>query len=521
MSGRWQRLRAWLRRRSRPSMLPPPGAPALLGGASPTSPGAAAVPSGRSDEEAWLEALSVDAAEGKRHSDIAGEPFFERITALWDRGQERLAIDWLTKFLTAPATPPARLVPLRLRLVELLDRRGDLASAAPHLQALLDEPAHATRAHYLLGEHYRRQGDETRALRHYEAVLARDVTYLNVRERVERLQRARGLAAPAVLGETIAGVDGARAGAVRYALLRELGRGATGVVYLARDLELEREVAVKLLHPHLAAVNRADACARFFHEARVTSSLRHPNIVAVLDLDEKARRIVMELAAGGTLRQALQERGPCSLPRALERHTQILSALLAGHQRGVVHRDLKPGNLMFRRDPDAPGAEIILGDFGVAHLPDAHGATGARAAEAKKPAEAIGTLAYMSPEQRRGAAVDPRSDLYAAAVVLHEMLTGAPPWPRDVLLAGTRRRGDFRLPDTAVENASPALVQALQQHLDHLGDPDPDNRPDTIRALAEARALRDLAIVTSLGTSPGTSLGAGAGDGNHSGAGPG
>jgi serine/threonine protein kinase len=203
----------------------------------------------------------------------------------------------------------------------------------------------------------------------------------------------------------------------------------------------------------------------------------------------------MELAAGGTLRQVLHDRGPRAWLHALERHTQILSALLASHQRGVVHRDLKPGNLMFRRDADAPGAEIMLGDFGVAHLPDSRGATGARAAEARKPAEAQGTLAYMSPEQRRGADADPRSDLYSAAVVLFEMLTGAPPWSRDVLLAGTRRRGDFHLPESGIHDASAALVHSLQEHLDRLGDPEPENRPDTAQALAEARALRDLALV--------------------------
>ncbi len=486
----WQRLRAWWRGDGRRRAMPP----TLDTLALPAAPGPLAHP--RLEDEAWLDALIADVGEGTRGGEIAGEGFWERISSLWSRGHERLAIDWLSKFIAAPATPPAKLPLLRLRLVELLDQRRDLASAVPHLQALTQEAAHATRAHYLLGEHYGRVGDETRALRHYEAVLARDVAFPNVRERVERLRRVRGQVTPAALGDTIAGDGGmARTGAARYVLLRELGRGATGVVYLARDLELAREVAVKLLHPHLATVSRADACARFFHEARLTASLRHPNIVAVLDLDEKARRIVLELAAGGTLRQVLHDRGPRASSHALERHAQILSALLATHQRGVVHRDLKPGNLMFRRDVDAAGAEIMLGDFGVAHLPDSRGATGARAAEARKPAEAQGTLAYMSPEQRHGADADPRSDLYSAAVVLYEMLTGAPPWSRDVLLAGTRRHGDFHLPESALQGASAALVYNLQEHLDHLGDPEPENRPDTAQALAEARALHDLALV--------------------------
>src|SRR5512143_4325107 len=170
--------------------------------------------------------------------------------------------------------------------------------------------------------------------------------------------------------------------------MREIGRGGTGVVYLARDAELDRDVAFKLLHPRLASADKAESLARFFHEARVMASLRHPNVVAVLDMDEASRRIVMELAAGGTLRDVLRERGPRTLRRALERHGQILSALAAAHRRGIIHCDLKPANLMFRRDADLAGVEIMLGDFGVAHLPDATGvaASGARA-------EAVGTLA--------------------------------------------------------------------------------------------------------------------------------
>jgi len=346
----------------------------------------------------------------------------------------------------------------------------------------------------MLGEHYRRKGDEARALRHYEAVLARDFDYPNVRARLERLRRARGRHGPATTGETIAGAGsvGVAEGA-RYQLLRELGRGVTGVVYMARDFELERDVAVKLLHPHLAATDRAAACARFFDEARVSASLRHPNIVAILDLDEKARRIVMELAAGGTLRRVLQERGPRTVRRALERHAQLISALAAAHRRGVIHRDIKPGNLMFRRDPDAPGAEIVLGDFGVAHLPNEQGETGAAAADPRR-AEAIGTLAYMAPEQRTGRRLDPRSDLYAAGVVLFEMLTGRHPWPRDVLMAGIRERGDLRLPGELTTSLHPDLRAELQEHLDRLGDPDAGSRPSTSDALKQARTLRDLAI---------------------------
>jgi len=452
----------------------------------------------RLEEETWLGALAKAVGEHRRLDDVGGEAFWDRIESMWKRGHERLATEWLEKFIDATATPAAAVSGMRARLVEMLDERGELARGIDHLEALAEVEEHTARANYLLAEHYRRRGDELRALRHYEAVLARDVDYPNVRARTERLRAARGRAAPPAMGETIAGVEalGGAEGS-RYRLLRELGRGATGVVYMARDTELERDVAVKLLHPHLAAARRADACARFFDEARVAASLRHPNIVAILDLDEDSRRIVMELAAGGTLRQVLRDRGPRPLCRALERHAQILSALAAAHRRGIVHRDLKPANLMFRRDPDAPGVEIMLGDFGVAHLPDAGGATGAAAAEVRKPSEAVGTLAYMSPEQRRGAEANPRSDLYAAAVVLYEMLTGQPPWPRDVLLAGTRKRGDFTLPEKTVRDVDPALVAALQAHLDELGDPDSDRRPETTNALSTAQDLRDAAVAST------------------------
>lgn len=469
----WQRLLG----RAEPRALaePPPAEPVKQG----------------SEAETFLAALVADLAEGQRHDQVAGSEVMARLDELWRGGNERLCIEWMEKLIAVPGVGAVEILALRAQVVERYDQRRELEHALGHLALLANEAAHALRAHYLLAEHYRRTGDEVAALRHYEAVLGRDMSYPNVRARAERLRQRVGRVAPSA-AETIAGVQivGVQAG-VRYRLVRELGRGATGVVYLARDAELERDVAVKLLHPHLASTQSSGALSQFFHEARVMASLRHPNIVAVLDLDESARRIVMELAGGGTLRELLRERGPRPLRRSIERHVQILSALSAAHRRGIIHRDLKPGNLMFRRDPDLPGMEIILGDFGIAHLPNEVPAAGAKS---KKP-EAAGTLAYMAPEHRRGEASS-ASDLFAAAVVFYEMVTARAPWSRERVLAGKRAREDFLLP-AEVLAAAPSLADDLHAHLLALGDPDPSKRPTTADALAEAQRLRERIVAVT------------------------
>lgn len=457
-----------------------------------------------SEEEVFLAQLVQDLADGKRRDEVGTQPVIDKLDGLWKSGHERLAIEWTEKLLTVPEVPAAATAPLRAALVERYDQRGELDTAIPHLEQLVNLEPYALRAHYLLAEYARKKNDHERALRHYEAVLGRDVDYPNVRVRVERLRQLTGRAAP-VAGETIAAgeVAGIQAGA-RYRLMRELGRGATGVVYLARDAELDRDVAVKLLHPHLAGNDKAESLARFFHEARVMASLRHPNVVAVLDMDEASRRIVMELAAGGTLRDVLRERGPRSLRRTLERHGQVLSALAAAHRRGIVHCDLKPANLMFRRDADLPGVEIMLGDFGVAHLPDETGkaavqgkaesgpiATKAESGPIPK-GEAVGTLAYMAPEQRRGD-ISPASDIYAASVVLFEMLTGRTPGSREGVIGGRRGAADFKIPDDVFKDA-PAVQADLQDHINRISHIDPTKRPTTAQALAESQRLRERII---------------------------
>jgi serine/threonine-protein kinase len=442
----------------------------------PAVPPAAATPEAPPTDTAWLEALAARLARGE----TMGSPLepMTRLAALEGQGHGRLAAELAAKlaFLVPPGSVRQGFAS---RAAALFLDAGDSAAALPHLETLAEDPAHAARAHFLLGEHYRREGDTREALRHFEATLAADVDYPNARVRAQALRASLGRAAPGppVAAPTLLGPEAAPALAARYQLVRELGRGASGAVYLARDNELDREVAIKLLHAHLARAG-GQGIARFFAEARVAASLRHPGIIAILDLDERHLRIVMELARGGTL-QARLSRGALDAGDALERHVELLGALRAAHRREVVHRDLKPANLLYRE----PDGELVIGDFGVAHL---GGAVPASAAEA------VGTLHYMPPEQRRGE-VDPRSDLFAAGAILHETLTGRPPWDPHAALRGAIDPAALR-PDIAL----PApLAEKVVAHLRSLLAPDPRGRPPTDEALAEAQGLADAALVVT------------------------
>jgi eukaryotic-like serine/threonine-protein kinase len=426
--------------------------PAIEGPREPTPRGAA---------EAWLADLVARLAAGQSGAvrELAAPELGKKIDVLVETGHPRLAAEWLDKLATAaPAGVAADDV--RARAAKIYLERGDFGEALPHLQTLAASPSHAAHAHFHLGEHFQRQGDRERALRHFEAVLAVDVDYPNARARAHALRATRGAAAPAAT-VTIAGVDGhAATTGARYRLVAELGRGASGAVYRAQDIELEREVAIKLLHAHLRG-----NMGRFFAEARVAAALRHPHVVAVLDLDEEHGRIVMELATGGTLRERLQS-GPLPLLEALELHAALLSALAAAHRRGIVHRDVKPANLLYRR----PGGEVVLGDFGVAHL------------GAATTSEAVGTLFYMAPEQRRGV-ITPAVDVWAAGVILHQALTGRAP-------SGLAGAPVLALPSGLV---AAELAQPVAEHLAALTAVVPEERPAVATAAASAAALRERA----------------------------
>lgn len=201
----------------------------------------------------------------------------------------------------------------------------------------------------------------------------------------------------------------------RYPVERRLGQGGMGVVYLARDTRLNRPVAIKLLPPHLGG--QADAVRRLAAEARTVSALDHSNIATVHEIaetDDGQTFIVMAYYEGETLRERLA-RGPLGVDEALEVGIQLADGLSAAHRAGIVHRDIKPENIMLTGE----GRVVIL-DFGIAKATGSELVTGG---------VQRGTAAYMSPEQSRGEATDPRSDIWSTGVVMHELLSGARPFP--------------------------------------------------------------------------------------------
>jgi serine/threonine protein kinase len=223
----------------------------------------------------------------------------------------------------------------------------------------------------------------------------------------------------------------------RYEIRSPLGAGGMGEVYLARDIKLERTVALKILPPEVAADSAR--MRRFVLEARAASQLSHPNVAHIYEIEEESgtRFIAMEYVEGKTLRQQMS-RGPLGLADALDIIIQVASALAAAHEAGIIHRDIKPENVMVRRD----GIVKVL-DFGLAKLaeqpaPDAVDTEAAtRARVNTEPGVVMGTVTYMSPEQARGLDVDARTDIWSLGVLLYECVAGSAPFtgrtPTDII----------------------------------------------------------------------------------------
>ncbi|MBZ5640452.1 MAG: tetratricopeptide repeat protein, partial [Acidobacteriia bacterium] len=224
----------------------------------------------------------------------------------------------------------------------------------------------------------------------------------------------------------------------RYAILSVLGEGGMGAVYKAQDLGLQRTVALKVIRPALAA--RPSVLERFKREILLASKITHKNVVRIHDLGEigDLRFISMAYVEGTDLEAYIRREGPLSPEKAVPLIRQIAEALLAAHEAGVVHRDLKPQNVLIDN-----GGNAYIADFGISRSLD-HGGT------MTETGSLVGTLAYMSPEQARGETPDQRSDIYSFGLILYEMLTGKLPFEADNPLSVLMKRTQHDAPSVRV-----------------------------------------------------------------------
>ncbi|HEV2752010.1 MAG TPA: serine/threonine-protein kinase [Gemmatimonadales bacterium] len=266
-----------------------------------------------------------------------------------------------------------------------------------------------------------------------------------------------------------------RALAGRYALERRLGRGGMGIVYLARDLRLDRRVAIKLLPPERAS--QPSARERFLREARTAAQLSHPGIVPIFAVHEVQDFVffVMAYVDGETLGQRVRDGGPLGHAAAASILEEVARALAHAHSGGVVHRDVKPDNILLER---ATGRALVS-DFGIARMGSGAGSTSG-------PQRVMGTAWFMSPEQATGAPVDARSDLYSLGVVGFFVLSGRLPFEgTDDIAVLARHVTD---PPPLLATVAPDVPLRLAQAIDRCLAKDPGARYESGEALAEALA---------------------------------
>jgi hypothetical protein len=251
----------------------------------------------------------------------------------------------------------------------------------------------------------------------------------------------------------------------RYRLEAKLGSGGMSTVYLARDLTLDRPVAVKLMHREMS--EQPDQLERFRREARAVAKLSHPNVVGVIDAGEDGGHpyIVFEYVEGETLKQRIRRLGVLEPQEALAYAIEIARGLTDAHARNVIHRDIKPQNVLI--DPEG---RAKVTDFGIARQLEQ--------ADVTDPGRVLGTTDYVSPEQAMGHRVDHRSDIYSLGVVLYEMLTGEVPFSADTQVGVAMKHVNEELPD--VQRRRPGLSAATALTIERATTKDPARRYTSI-----------------------------------------
>ncbi|MCZ7544103.1 MAG: serine/threonine protein kinase [Anaerolineae bacterium] len=288
-----------------------------------------------------------------------------------------------------------------------------------------------------------------------------------------------------------------------YRIDNLLGQGGMGSVYLATDLNLRREVALKVMHPHLAA--RAEFQQRFFQEARAAARLDHPNIIQVYDssFSEGQLFLVMEFVRGGSVRDYLKhlyaEKKYIDLAEAVDLTRQVAEALHYAHEQGMVHRDIKPDNVLLK--PASSGGatgefRALLTDFGLAKL-----AEGGVQSITGQP---LGTLPYMSPEQCLAEEIDARSDIYSLGIMLYELAVGQLPYTPGTITEAIRLHTREPLPPPS--QFRPGLPPALESALMNSLAKAPAARFQTAREMAAALRGVEEALASGALTLPETPL---------------
>ncbi|WP_157002642.1 Stk1 family PASTA domain-containing Ser/Thr kinase [Agromyces laixinhei] len=255
----------------------------------------------------------------------------------------------------------------------------------------------------------------------------------------------------------------------RYQVRSRIARGGMATVYLATDLRLERRVAIKIMHGHLADDNTFKT--RFVQEARSAARLAHPNVVNVFDQGQDADMayLVMEYLPGITLRELLKDYKKLTPEQTVDIMDAVLAGLAAAHKAGIVHRDLKPENVLLADD-----GRIKLGDFGLARAASANTATGQAL---------LGTIAYLSPELVTRGVADARSDIYAVGIMMYEMLTGEQPYVGEAPMAIAYQHANDQVPTPSSKN--PAVPVELDELVLWATTRDPEERPNDARAMLE------------------------------------
>ena len=271
----------------------------------------------------------------------------------------------------------------------------------------------------------------------------------------------------------------------RYLLQRQIASGGMATIYAGLDTRLDRPVAVKIMHAHLA--NDEAFVSRFIKEAKATAALSHPNIVSIQDQGwneggPPAVFLVMELVEGSTLRDYLNEKGSLTVEQTFQLITPVLSALSAAHRIGIIHRDIKPENILISKD-----GRIKVADFGLAR-----NITMGQTMTAES-SVVLGSVSYLSPEQVQRGVADARSDIYAVGIVLFEMLTGSKPYSGETPIQIAYRHVNDRIPNIqTIKSEIPTSIAGLVYEATA---PNPDQRPknaeDLLNKLREIQAQID------------------------------